>query len=226
MTTRVRVGPFLGLAVAGALALAGAASGEPPLRARLDALWEQYMLTGESVAIEVRNSQVDVAERRPIQSFEVGRGQPEHATLLSHGISVVGLGEGFWRNGGWILKGGLLGRASDGSSTLELYGKAVVRRYPYFPFPFHRAIPHETGYEFFLLHRRSGVPRATIVRQWVFPSDEVVVKRYSDGVTMEDVRGILRYDVTARTATVTITGLKRPFEERVKLSSERESAQR
>jgi hypothetical protein len=107
----------------------------------------------------------------------------------------------------------------DGSSILEVYGKAVIRQFPYFPFPFHREIPHETGYEFFLLHRPRGAARATIVRKWVFQPDEVVVKRESTGGTYEDVRGTLRYDASTRAATVIITGLKQPFEERVDVSS-------
>src|SRR5947208_1424815 len=75
----------------------------------------------------------------------------------ARGIQVVELGHGFWGNGGWVLTGGLLRRCVDGASTFELYGKAVIREFPHFPFPFHQAIPHETGFEFFLLHRRRDV---------------------------------------------------------------------
>ena len=182
------------------------------------------MLAGKSVAIAIENPQSRVSEHQSTRSFEYARAKPETAGWTNRGITIMRLGEGFWRNGGWLLEGGLLAQAVDGSSTFELYGKAVVRRFPFVPFPFHRERPHETGYEFFLLHRGPGVPHATIVGQWVCPPDEVVVKRESTGGTYEDVRGMLRYDPDTRTAMVTITGLKRPIEERVDLSLALDSA--
>ena len=115
-------------------------------------------------------------------------------------------------------------RASVGPSSFELYGKAVVHRHPYFPFPLYREIPHDTGYEFFLLHRKAGVLRATIIRKWTMPSDDVVSTRTTHGGIEEDVRGVLQYDATSQSATVTITGLKHRFEERVDLSTELLSA--
>lgn len=209
----------LGLAVAAGLALVCVAHGEPPSPAPLHMLWEQHMLDGRSAAtaVAVRDSRVDISEIAATQSFEFANGHPESASLTSHGISVMRLGEGFWGNGGWILEGGLLARALDGPATLELYGKAVVRQFAYFPFPFHREIPHETGYEFFLLRRHPG-SQAIVIRKWVFPSSEVLIKRESAGGAHEDVRGTLRYEAGTRTAAVTITGLKRSFEERVDLT--------
>jgi hypothetical protein len=208
------------LAVATGLAIAGHAFGESPSRQSLDALWEQHMFEGRlsMVSIELRHSKMDAVELAPSQSFESARGSPEDAASTSYGITVMRLGDGLWGNGGWVIKGGLLDRAGRGSSTVDLYGKAAVRRLPYFPFPFHREIPHETDYEFFLLRRQPADPRTIIVRKWVFPSDEVMVKRESTGGTYENVRGRFTYDTGTATATVTIAGLKRPFAERVDLS--------
>jgi hypothetical protein len=135
---------------------------------------------------------------------------------MSHPISVMKLGEGFFGNGGWVLGGGLLRRVSDGSFIVELYVKEVVRRFSYFPFPPHRDTPQEVSYEFFLLNRKRGVPRATGIRKWTFEPDEVIQRNPN----YPSVRATLRYEETNQTATVTITGLKHPFEEHVDLSSE------
>jgi hypothetical protein len=187
------------------------------------------MLEGRlsKTSIAVRDSQVDVSESAPSQSFEFARGRPESAAFNSYGITIMRLGEGVWGNGGWVVTGGLLGRVSDDSVVVELYGKAVVRRFPYFPFPFHRDTPQETGYEFFLLYRqRSTTLRVGIVQKWMFQPNEVVVKRDTTGGTHEDVQGTLKYGADTRVATVTITGLKRPFGERVDLSSTLDAASR
>lgn len=202
------------------------ASTEAPVRTPLDRSWEEHMLDGRAGIIAIEGSQTRRSDNPSIESFERARGQPEEAVWTNRGISVARFGEGFWGNGGWRLEGGLLARAVDGPSSFELYGKAVVRQFSYFPFPFHREIPHETGYEFFLVHRLSSAPQATIVRKWVFPPNEVVVKSVSHGGTREDVQAVLQYDAGTRTATVRITGLRRPYEERVDLSSVRDSATR
>lgn len=221
MRTSIRICSLLGFAAAIGLGLSAVARGEPPPRAPLDALWERYMFEGRlsSIAVMVRDSRLDVSETAPTESFEFTRGSPESAAFSSYGITVMKLGEGFWGNGGWVVKGGLLGRTSDESVIVELYGKAVVRRFSYFPFPFHRNTPQETGYEFFLLYRQRDTSRVRIARKWVFQPNEVVVKRDTTGGTYEDVQGALRYEADTRVATVTVMGLKRSFDERVDLSA-------
>ena len=229
MRTSIRISSLLGLAAAIGLGLSGAARGEPPPRAPVDALWEQYMLEGRlsSIAVAVRqDSHLDISESASNHSFESASGRPEWAASNSYGITVMRLGEGLWGNGGWVVKGGLLDRTSDESVFVELYGKAVVRRFPYFPFPFHRNTPQETGYEFFLLYRQRGTSRVGIVRKWVFLPNEVVVKRDTTGGTHEDMHGALRYEAGTRVATVTVRGLTRPFDERVDLSSTLDAAPR
>ena len=217
------VSSIVGIAVV-IVGLSGSAAAEPPPRAPLDALWKQYMLEGTYVVSKIEGEQITSVEVKPesAEPRDNQRLQLIYSPVLSHPISIMKLGEGLFRNGGWVLDGGLLSRARDGPSTYDLYGKAVVRQYSYFPFPPHRDTPQEIGYEFFLLHRNAGAPRPTVLRKWTFQPDEVISKNPH----YPWVRALLRYEVTTRSATVTITGLKRPFEEHVDLSSEIEPASR
>jgi hypothetical protein len=198
--------------------LAGVTSGESPQRALLDTLWEQHMLEGKFIVMTLEDLGVKASEVHP-KVVEPEEGQMVYGPGMSHRISVMKLGEGFFGNGGWVLSGGLLSRVRDGSIIFELYGKAVVRRLSYFPFPPHRDIPEEIGYEFFLLSRKPGVLRATVIRKWTFAPDEVILKNVGHDGRYPEVRAKLQFDATTRIATVIISGLKRPFEERVDLSS-------
>src|SRR5262249_40066500 len=74
---------------------------------------------------------------------ELRGGRLINALAAREGITVRRLKEGIWRNGGWILRGGLLVRVQLDSVTYDLFGKEVVRRSPYFPF--HRDPPEESG---------------------------------------------------------------------------------
>jgi len=216
-----RAGIVAALIVAAELGdVTAARAGDAPPRAHLDALWRQHMLAGTQIVAEFRKGEISTSDFVPTRPFESAHGSPERADSTRNGIHVVELGHGVWRNGGWVLTGGLLRRSVDGASTFELYGKAVVRRFSYFAFPFHRATPHETGYEFFLLHRRDGVRGATVVREWIFPPEAVVTKNVGGGVVVEDVSAYLDYDPRTRRATVAVQGLKQHFEEEVDLTSE------
>lgn len=200
-------------------------AGELPAREPLDALWEQSMLEGKpntAIAISIEDGQTHKSEFSRKEGPEPWRESPELAGFGALGVTAVQYGEGFWGNGGWVLTGGLLGRTKEGSSMIELYGKAVIHVLPYFPFPFHRDKPHETGYEFFLLQREAGSPKATVLKKWIFAPQEVVLKPQSVGPPREDVRATLEYDDTAQQAMVTITGLTRPFKESVAVSEREE----
>jgi len=198
-------------------------AGELPAREPLDALWKQHMLEGDantSVHIEIRNGLAHKSEepaKEPSGSWKGG-----YLNWLfneSRDIIVAQYGEGFWGNGGWFLSGGLVGRAKAGSSTIELYGKAVEHTLPYTQFLIDRSIPRESGgYEFYLLQREGSCPRATIVRKWTIPPQEVALKPQSVGPPTEDVRATFEYDDTAKRATIGITGLTRPFKESVAIS--------
>ena len=194
-----------------ALAVPNASWAGAPARAPLDALWQEHMLTGSAATIYVDQSgqRTISIPRRPFNEQQ-GETYAESAATTTSGIQVARLDERWlvWRNGGWVLQGGLLARVGDHSSAIELYGKAVIRRPPYVPGgPFPRDPPMTTGYEFFLLLRKANAPRATILRQWTFqPSDVVEAGR---------VTARLQYDAATRKAVVTIAGLKSPVEETV-----------
>ena len=153
----------------------------------------------------------------PRQLFDERRGvvaSVESAATTIYGIQVARLDERWllWRNGGWILQGGLLSRVREQSSAIELYGKAVIRQPPYVPGgPFPRDPPMTTGYEFFLLLRKANIPQATILRQWTFQPEDVSKERW--------VRDTLQYNKMTRMASVTILGLKIPVQDNVVIDS-------
>lgn len=204
------------------LGISAVEAGELPAREPLDALWKQNMLEGDantSVHIEIRGGIFHKSERPAKEQSGPWPRRPEAANFFSRGIVVAQYGEGFWGNGGWFLEGGLLGRVKKGSATIELYGKAVVHQLPYTQFLIDRSIPRESGgYEFYLLQREGSCPRATIVRKWTIPPQEVALEPQSVGPPEEDVRATFEYDGTAQQAMVTITGLIRPFKESVAVS--------
>ena len=71
--------------------------------------------------------------------------------------------------GGWVLKGGLIGRLEIGNARIELYGKTIERHEPYLqPWP-HVWIGNTmwtASHEFLLLHRAARGDRATLLRTW------------------------------------------------------------
>ena len=204
---------YLGVAMLFAISVSDVSSAEPPPRASLDTLWSDLMLEGSASSISVDSSgqrTLSIPRRR----FDEQHGEtwPESAAGTTHGIRVSRLDERWllWRNGGWILEGGLLARAREQSSAIELYGKAVIRQLPYVPGgPFPRDPPMTTGYEFFLVLRKADASRATIIRQWIFPPSDVV----KAGL----VGARLQYDTASKKAVVTISGLKTPVEYTVEL---------
>lgn len=113
------------------------------------------MLQGRKIAVSINGSTTTTSEGHPNDSIPAIP-RLQIASLGSRAISVMKLGEGLWGNGGWILRGGLLGLAREGDSMVELYGKAIE-------LPFHRDPLRATSYEFFLLHRKPSSPVATTV---------------------------------------------------------------
>ena len=204
------------------LGLSAVEAGELAAREPLDVLWEQNMLEGDantSVHIEIRGEIFHKSERPAKEPSGPWPRRPADVGYENRGIVVAQYGEGFWGNGGWFLEGGLLGRVKKGSATIELYGKAIVHQLPYTQFLIDRSIPRESGgYEFYLLQRESSCPSATIARKWTIPPQEVELKPQSVGSPIEDVQATLEYDDTAKRATVTITGLTRPFKESIAVS--------
>jgi hypothetical protein len=191
--------------------VAGSKAGEPQQPLSLDTLWEKHMMEGTFVVMRLEDSRGSIVEINP-KSVDPTEVDQIYGPNFSHSISIMKLGEGLFGNGGWVLSGGLLGRVRHGLSTFELYVKEVGRRFSHIPFPPHRDIPKEVGYEFFLLRRSAESQDAIIIRKWVFKPASV--KNPSDPF----VQANLRYDKTTRIATLEITGLKEPFEERIDLS--------
>jgi hypothetical protein len=197
------------------LFLSGEMSREP-----LDSLWEDNMLAGISVRYADGQRRVTYI---PEDSYETAKGRPYDAWLTKEGIAISDLREksflGISRLGGWVLHGGLLAKAMIGESSVELYGKNVVRAkpVPIFLFLVHLDRYHDYGSEFFLLRRKKGEEKATILKKWVFTRDDVLTHRFLLS-TIADVRGFLQYEPGKTIATVKITGLKHPFEKMVDLS--------
>ena len=223
-----RTSCVIGFIVAASALVAGPVAGEPT-PADLRKTWERHMLEGKSsaVGVTVTGSTISISESRPKKRLsEVKNDLPVMLYLEPYGINVQQRGEGFWGNGGWYLLGGLLDEVSVGSSLIQLYAEIVEHHHSYFPVPFlwHRDEPIDTGYEFFLLHRKQGISGAKIIRTWVIPPDEIVLIDVGHGGAYPDVRAGFHYDSTSRTATVRVSGLKNPIEERVDLTSELEVA--
>jgi hypothetical protein len=159
------------------------------------------MLEGRAATVYVDDSgqRTVSVSRRPFDEWYGDAHDVEGAATTTYGIEVSRLDERFllWRNGGSVLQGGLLARVRDQSSSVELYGKAVIRQPAYMPRgPLPLDPPMTRGYEFFLLLRMGNAPHATILRQWTFePSDVVEAGR---------VLAKLQYDTATRKAVVTI----------------------
>jgi len=212
------------MVIAVAASFAGTIASASMPREPLEKIWEDHMLEGNSssIHIEIKKGTISKLERHPSETRTVPAATADMLFLDPYGIIVRELGEGFWGNGGWVLQGGRLDQAIDGDSIIQLYVKVVEYRHSYFPFPFHRDPPTDTGYEYFLLHREKAVPGAVILQKWAFLPQDVVLRDspHKPFVNPDsNVQAFLSYEPSSRTATIKITGLTRPIEERVDLSS-------
>lgn len=220
------------MVVAVAASVAGTIAHASMPREPLDKIWEDHMLEGNSssIHIEIKKGTISKSEGHPRERSTYTTVTATHATMLfldPYGIIVRELGEGFWGNGGWVLQGGQLDKAVDGNSIIQLYVKVVEYRHSYFPFPFHRDPPTDTGFEYFLLHRKKDIPGATIVQKWTFlPQDVVLRENPHQPLTNPDynAEAFLSYEPSSHIAMVKITGLTRRIEERVDLSPYIQSA--
>jgi hypothetical protein len=188
-------------------------------RESLDAIWDEHMLAGSSVRVFFEASGPQIRTPANLGFPESPNELVELASLNRRGIEIQWLREGFWRNGGWVVRGGQLVSVPIGGEVLELYGKATTRRAPYFPFRLDPWLPDSTDYEFFLLHR-VGARRAHVLRKWRFgPEDVDLVPVSSDQKRARGVKGSMSFDPAAHSVTVTIVGLKQRFEESMALSA-------
>lgn len=191
-------------------------------REPLDRLWETHMLAGTPAYLlydgtDFRTRDTDFNKLR---SFREADGTVSGATVSDHGLSILYDREscllGLWGLGGWEFRGGLLRRAEHRDTTIDLYGKQVTRVEPYFPFHFHRERPERSSFEFFLVRRARPGAAGGVVRVWRIDRE---LFRASEKYPF--LSGDLSYDPTSRTATVRITGLSQPFEDRVVVAAAR-----
>ena len=225
----VIAGTLIAILGSAALAMASEIQREP-----LDRLWEEHMLAGTSA--NYRNGRAQEGRVQYIPRLEQAKGSWVVATQKPQAVRVSdsrGTGLfGLLRGGGWALDGGLLDQTEEHGGAVELYIKKVAPVYP--GLLDHSAPRKEQSYEFFLLYRPNDAPQARILNKWVINPEQVhwYVRDYllqgplrvDDKAILRanetsDVRGFLAYDPTTKIATITITGLKQPFEDRVDLSA-------
>lgn len=195
-------------------------------RGPLDALWERRMLEGRGVRMLVDENWQPQSVQEGRSFADLRSSHKEQKDPASYefafsdpiGITVHRHVEGYWRNGGWTLTGRPLGVAADAESTIELFGKTVIRTAVHVPSGMlHRDPPTETGYEFFLLRRSQATRAATIIQRWVVQPADVVKDRSG----YPRAWAVLKYDASAQVAAVSITGLKKPVNDRVDVSASR-----
>jgi hypothetical protein len=176
--------------------------------------------------------------KSPYRDQERIASHPEGAPFTRYGIEVS---EKRSTNAGWELGGGLVGLAVIDGQRVELFGKEVLRVHgPAWTFRYGR----DFSYEFFLVVRPRSAGVGRVVTQWMFSPEELaltgspiepgllrrstrseadietIVHPVEGALQRHYVDAYLDFDSTTKLATVTITGLKRPFEERVDLTAE------
>ena len=153
------------------------------------------------------------------RSYQWASGAVALASLTNRGISVRDLsgrrflGLVLWV--GWSLRGGLLARARVNEDFLELYGRWVIRWSGGFLGLDTYAKHEDNRYEFFLLYRPGGAPRATILRKFPIPPKDIDWTPAGHEV----VRGFLTYNPATSIAVVKVTGLREEHEYTVDVSN-------
>lgn len=205
----------------------------PPRREPLDELWKRWMLEGHYGRWK-NGQEVSWDRSRPntIHSY------PEGAWLTNYGIEIS---ETRSTNAGWHLDGGLIARIQVSDTTIELFGRETTRIHgPTYT----AAVGRDYIYDFFLVVRPVGHEPGRLIKQWRIPPEELALTGGSidptifqrstrsrvsietilhparDSLPRHFVDGYLDFDPATKIATVTVTGLKRPFQERVDLSEE------
>jgi len=203
---------------------------------QLEATWRERMLTGHYGAW---HNGKEVAATR-WESKDTVHSFPEGASLTIHRINISSTNS--WGNGE-DHHGGLLARVPLGRVTVELFGKlfAPIRLGGY-------SVERGQGFDVFLVVRPMGGGYGRLVKHWRFwpkellltgdPVDPDIFRRSSRNDLQRRVApgsmGTYRFhfvdayldvDEPSRTATVTVTGLKCPFAERVNLAPWLEGAQ-
>ncbi len=204
---------------------AAGAGGDAP---NLEDLWREWMLAGYFGVW--RNGKEIIDSRRNVDEID---SYPEGAYLTKYGIDISTMNS--WGNGE-THKGGLLARMPLRTVRVELFGKrfAPLRRGGF--------LVEEQSYEIFLVVRSGPGGYGRLVKHWRFapnellldgdPVDPSVFRRSTRNAVQINrilhpaprtlrfhfVDAYLDVDEAGSIATVTVTGLKRPFAERVDLA--------
>jgi len=181
-----------------------------PPREPLDAVWEERMLSGQY-------GQWFHGTKSPYVGPDELQSWPAGASGTRHGIDIVE--QSSLGGGGWSIVGGMVGRILQPSASIELFGKQTTRVHGMR----RAAVDQDYSFEFFLVVRPRSTGRGRLVRRWRFSRNELArppheyPRRYAPPFAVD---GFLTFDEPNRTATVSITGLARPFRTRVDLSRE------
>ena len=201
-------------------------AGEIP-RGPLDDLWEEHMLTGTAFEYLSGRTSEGFQDEEPSERARGSPAAPIRSITVqdTRGTALLGLRRG----GGWSLMGGLIGRTEQKAPILELYAKRVWRLYPGILGNYFRPKEEET-YEFFLLLRKQGIPRATVFKKWVIQPGEIrwfvpgrehetnIPEHIKQQSETQDVRGFIRFLPKSQETEVKITGLTHHFEERIRVT--------
>jgi hypothetical protein len=181
----------------------------------LEQLWNEHMFTGT----EGHYSDGKESAYRGKGGYESAGGAVAAADVTNRGIGVSDKSSsrflGLFLGVGWSLRGGLLARASVNADFLELYGRLVARWSGGFLGLDTYAKHEDMRYEFFLLYRPVGAPRATVLREFPIPPEDI----YWTPAGHEVVRGFMTYYPATSTAVVKITGLREEHEYTVDIGS-------
>lgn len=209
----------------------------PPAREPLDHFWTRAMLAGRYGRWEDGR---EVAWPASLPNRDTIESYPEGALHTKYRIRVTG--QTSPEGAAWDLTGGLVGRVDADGTTIELFGKETVRVHAA---PRYGSVEgRDYTYEFFLVVRPASTGQGRLVRRWRFPPGELALTGSSIDPALfqrstrlhEQIENIVRpprgarpyhfvdgyldFDPSARVAIVTVTGLKRPFQDRVDLSRE------
>lgn len=217
----------LRFALALVLLLEGCLLDIAPRREPIDEVWKAHMLAGEYGQWHNGGKTLSLPERDKIESW------PLAATRTRYGIDVGEMSR--LSAGAWLMEGGLVARVVRPSAGVELFGKMTTRVHG----PWYTATDRDMSCEFFLVVRSIATGRGRLIRQWTFPREDLTLsvppkraeqlRAWYSGAELEKqlamngelfVEGFLAFEERTSTATVTITGLVRPFQEHVDLSEE------
>jgi len=176
-----------------------------PARDPLDAAWTARMLAGE------RGQWFDGAKSPYVRQG----GIDSSPIATNYRIDIIEQGT---FGGGWSIIGGMVGQAAGPDSTIELFGKQIARTHGLK----RNAAPRDYSFEFFLVVRPKAAQQGRLIKQWQFSREALSDRPPSDATPgfPGPVDAHLSFDERSKTATVTIAGLVRPFQERVDLSRE------